>query len=275
MLRIEDNEVENGGAVRTLTLDRPDRLNTLTQAMIADLHKALVDASRDPGVKAVVLAGAGPGFCAGFDLGGGGGLPDPLAERWGDDPIWWEPEQVAARLMEDAQIPILLHRMAKPTIASVRGPAAGTGLVLAAACDLRIASETAVFKTAFASAGRCGDPGGSYLITQLVGPAKARELYLLDEKIPAQKALEIGLVSKVVPDDQLETETRALAGRFARGPGLAYAGIKRNLNMAETGTLEETIALEGPANARASLSHDGKEAGRAFMEKREPKFRGY
>lgn len=270
MLRIEDSE-----GVRTLTLDRPDRLNTLTKALIGDLHQALIDCSRDPGVKAVVLAGAGRGFCAGFDLAGGDGPPDPLAERWSDDPIWWEPEQVATRMMEDAQIPILLHRMAKPTIASVRGPAAGTGLVLAAACDLRIASETAVFKTAFASAGRCGDPGGSYLVTRLVGPARARELYLLDEKIPALKALEIGLVSKVVPDDQLEAETRALAGRFACGPGIAYAGIKRNLNAAETGTLEETIALEGPANARASLSHDGKEAGRAFMEKREPKFRGH
>jgi 2-(1,2-epoxy-1,2-dihydrophenyl)acetyl-CoA isomerase len=178
-------------------------------------------------------------------------------------------------MMEDAQIAILLHRMPKPTIAAVRGPAAGSGLVLAAACDLRIASETAVFKTAFATAGRCGDPGGSYLLTQLIGSAKAREMYLLDEKIPANRALEIGLVSKVVADDQLEAEVLALAARFACGPGIAYAGIKRNLNAAETGTLEDTIALEGPANARASLSHDGKEAGRAFMEKREPQFRGY
>lgn len=270
MLRIEDAE-----GVRTITLDRPGRLNTLTPSMIAGLHAALVDTARDPGVKALVLTGAGRGFCAGFDLSGGGEPPDALAERWADEPIWWEPEQVAARLMEDAQIPILLHRMAKPTIAAVRGPAAGTGLVLAAACDLRVASETAVFKTAFASAGRCGDPGGSYLISRLVGPAQARELYLLDEKVPADRALAIGLVSKVVPDDRLEAEAGALALRFARGPGLAYAGIKRNLNMAETATLEETIAIEGPANARASLSHDGKEAGRAFMEKREPQFRGY
>ena len=267
--------ITDSGGVRTLTLNRPDRLNTLTAALVTELHRALTECARDPGVKAVVLAGAGRGFCAGFDLSGGGGEPDALAERWADDPIWWEPEQAASRMMEDAQIPILLHRMSKPTIASVRGPAAGTGLILAAACDLRIASETAVFKTAFASAGRCGDPGGSFLLTQLVGPAKARELYLLDEKIPAQRALELGLVSKVVPDDQLEAETQTMASRFARGPGLAYAGIKRNLNAAETGTMEETMALEGPANARASLSHDGKEAGRAFMEKRAPQFRGY
>lgn len=270
MLRIDDTE-----CVRTLTLNRPERLNTLTPALARELHAALVECARDPGVRCVILTGAGRGFCAGFDLSGGGEPPDALTQRWSEDPLWWEPEQVAARLTEDIQIPILLHRMPKPTIASIRGPAAGSGLVLAAACDLRIVSETAVFKTAFASAGRCGDPGGSYLITQLVGPARARELYLLDEKIGAEQALAMGLVSKVVADAQLEAETAAMASRFAKGPGIAYAGIKRNLNAAETGTLEDTMAVEGPTNARASLSHDGKEAGRAFIEKRPPQFRGY
>jgi 2-(1,2-epoxy-1,2-dihydrophenyl)acetyl-CoA isomerase len=269
MLRIDDAD-----GVRTLTLNRPDRLNTLTPALARELHAALVDCARDPGVRVVVLTGAGRGFCAGFDLSGGNEI-DPLAATWSDQPIWWEPEQVAARMMEDAQIPVLLHRMPKPTVASIRGPAAGSGLVLAAACDLRIASDTAVFKTAFASAGRCGDPGGSYLLTQLVGPARARELYLLDEKLGAGAALAMGLVSKVVPDAQLEAETASLATRLAKGPGLAYAGIKRNLNAAETGTLEDTMAIEGPTNARASMSHDGKEAARAFMEKRAPQFCGY
>lgn len=269
MLLIDDDE-----GVRTLTLNRPERLNTLTSALIRALHSALLDASRDPGVKCVVLSGAGRGFCAGFDLAGGG-ESDALAVKWQDDPLWLEPEQVATRMAEDAQIPTLLHRMSKPTIASIRGPTAGTGLVLAAACDLRIASTTAVFKTAFASAGRCGDPGGSYLLTKLVGPAKARELYLLDDKIGAEEALAMGLVSRVVADDALEAETQTMALRLAQGPSLAYAGIKRNLNAAETGTLEDTMAIEGPANARASLSHDGKEAGRAFMEKRKPQFRGY
>lgn len=266
--------IDHRQGVCTLTLNRPDRLNTLTPELMRSLHSALNEASRDPGVKCVVLAGAGRGFCAGFDLAGGSDA-DPLAAKWQDDPLWWEPEQVASRMLEDAQIPILLHRMAKPTIAAVRGPAAGSGLVLAAACDLRVASETAVFKTAFASAGRCGDPGGSYLITRLVGPAKARELYLLDEKIGAEAALAMGLVNRVVADAELEAATEAMALRFAEGPGIAYAGIKRNLNAAETGTLEETMVMEAPANARASLGHDGKEAGRAFMEKRKPVFRGY
>jgi 2-(1,2-epoxy-1,2-dihydrophenyl)acetyl-CoA isomerase len=267
--------IEDAGGVRTLTLNRPDKLNTLTPSLVDALLDALRDCVRDPGVKVVVLAGAGRGFCGGFDLSGGGEEPDEIAKQWSEDPLWWSPDQVANRMMEDAQVPALLHRMPKPTIASVRGPAAGTGLVLAAACDLRIASDTAVFKTAFASAGRCGDPGGSFLLTHLVGPAKARELYLLDEKVPAPDALAMGLVTKVVPDADLEAQTAALAANFASGPALAYAGIKRNLNAALTGTLEDTMALEGPANARASLSHDGKEAGRAFMEKRPPEFRGY
>jgi 2-(1,2-epoxy-1,2-dihydrophenyl)acetyl-CoA isomerase len=267
--------IDDADGVRTLTLNRPERLNTLTTALTRELHAALIDCARDPGVRAVVLTGAGRGFCAGFDLAGGDEKPDAVTKQWSGEPIWWEPEQVAARLMEDAQIPVLLHRMSKPTIAAIRGPAAGSGLVLAAACDLRIASETAVFKTAFASAGRCGDPGGSYLLTQLVGPARARELYLLDEKISAQQALAMGLVTRIVADEQLTQETAALAARLASGPALAYAGIKRNLNAAETGTLEETIAIEGPTNARASLSHDGKEAGLAFRDKRPPNFRGY
>ena len=267
--------INHAGGVRTLTLNRPERLNTLTPSLAEDLRKALADSVRDPGVKVVVLTGAGRGFCAGFDLSGGDAQPDQIAEQWSQDPIWWSPEQVANRMLDDAQIPTLLHRMPKPTIASMRGPVAGSGLVLAAACDLRIASETAVFKTAFASAGRCGDPGGSYLLTSLVGPAKARELFLLDVKISAQAAQGMGLVTRVVSDDQLEVETAALAAKFAAGPGLAYAGIKRNLNAAITGTLEDTMAIEGPANARASLSHDGKEAARAFAEKRPPEFRGY
>ncbi len=267
--------IDDACGVRTLTLNRPDRLNTLTPSLCAALLDALRDCVRDPGVRAVVLAGAGRGFCAGFELSGGGEDADELEQRWSEDPLWLSPDQVANRMMEDAQIPTLLHRMPKPTIAAVRGPAAGTGLVLAAACDLRIASDTAVFKTAFASAGRCGDPGGSFLLTRLVGPARARELYLLDEKVPAREALAMGLVTKVVPDAELDAATAALAATLAEGPALAYAGIKRNLNAAITGTLEETIAMEGPANARASLSHDGKEAGRAFMEKRPPKFRGY
>jgi 2-(1,2-epoxy-1,2-dihydrophenyl)acetyl-CoA isomerase len=271
MLRLDDAD-----GVRTLTLDRPERLNALTIPLMQALNEALKDSLRDPGVRCVVLTGAGRGFCSGFDLSGGPpGDPDPLAERWKDDPVWWTPEQVSGRLMLDDEAVLLLRRMGKPTIASIRGPAAGSGLVLATACDIRIASETAIFRTAFASAGRCGDPGGSYLLGKLVGPGRARELYLMDPKLTAAEALGMGLVTRVVPDAELEAETLALATRFAEGPPLAYAGIKRNMALAETAALEQTMVMEGPANATASLSHDGKEAGRAFMEKRKPVFRGY
>lgn len=257
------NTVRDG--VATLTLNRPERLNALTTALIEELLEALRAHSVDPGVRCVVLAGAGRGFCAGYDLGGDG--EGPARE--------WRPDEAAAQLMLHAQIPVLLRRMPKPTIAAIRGPAAGSGIVLAAACDLRIASRTARFKLAFASAGRCGDPGGSYLLTQLLGPAQARGLFLLDETIDAERAQALGLVTRLVDDEALDGETEALALKFARGPTAAFAAMKRNLNAAETGSLEETMAMEATANAQLSLSHDGKEAARAFVEKRPPEFRGY
>lgn len=259
MLRIADGE-----GVRTLTLDRPERLNALTATLLADLIAALEDAAIDPAVRCLVLAGAGRGFCAGYDLGGD--------DKPADEP---RPDHVAAIMLRDSRALSLLRQMGRPTIAAVRGPAAGSGLLLAAACDLRIAAESAVFKLAFASAGRCGDPGGSYLLSRLLGPARARELYLLDEKIDAARALAIGLVTRVVTDDALDAEVAALAHQLAQGPTGAYAAIKRNLNAAETLAFEESIAAEAPGNARASLSHDGREAGLAFVERRPPVFRGW
>jgi len=263
--------------VLTLTLDRPDRLNALTIGLQKKLHTALTDAARDPGVHVVVLAGSGKAFCAGFDLRDGldGEQDDPIAQQWSGEPIWKEVEQVAGRLRHDAEIPLLLHTMPKPTIARVNGAAAGSGLVLAAACDLRVAGESAVFKTAFLTAGRCGDPGGGYLLTQLVGPTMAREMYLLDEKIDAATALKMGLVNRVVADKDLASATAALAAKTAAGPRLAYVHMKRNLNAVHTSTLEEMLTLEAFSNARVSLSSDAKEAAAAFLEKRAPKFRGY
>jgi len=265
---------EEGGAM-TVTLNRPDRLNTLTWPMVAQLDELVSRANRDPGIKVFVLQGAGRGFCAGHDLGAMGGESDPLTDKWKDHPIWFEPEQVAARMIEDSQIFISLYRMNKPTIAVMRGPAAGSGLALATACDLRIVSETAFFKTSYASAGRCGEPGSAFLLQRLVGPAKASEFMLLDEKIDAQTALAYGLANKVFPDDALDAEAAKIVAKFASGPGMSYAGIKRNLKAAERLSFEDCVSTEAAQNARASMSHDGKEAGAAFMEKRAPAFRGY
>lgn len=266
--------VDRAEGVLRLTLNRPERLNALTADLLARLRDALVAARLDPDVRVILLAGAGRGFCAGHDLlENDKSVWSPPAE--GDPPdAPIRPEQATARLIHDAEIPILLRGIAKPVIAAIRGPAAGSGLVLAAACDLRIASTTAVFKTGFVSAGRCGDPGGSYLLSRLVGSAAARALYLLDEKVSAEEALRMGLVTRVVPDEQLDAAAQALAAKMAAGPSLAYAGIKRNLAAAETGSFHELIAAEAATNVHASLSRDGAEAAAAFAERRAPRFIG-
>jgi 2-(1,2-epoxy-1,2-dihydrophenyl)acetyl-CoA isomerase len=238
---------------------------------------ALREAQRDPGVRVIVIAGAGRGFCAGYDVAEGGkpAPGDEIAVKWADDPKWQSVETIAARLREDAEIPYLLHTMPKVTIAAVRGPAAGSGLCLAAACDLRIASDTAMFKTAFASLGRCGDPGGSYYISKLIGPSRTREFYFLDERMDAKTALAQGLVNGVVGDAVLDHEVARLAKRLAHGPSAAYGYIKQNINFAETATLPEVLTAEAMANARASQTRDAKEAVQAFLEKRPPKFEGF
>ena len=263
--------------VLTITMNRPDRLNAFTAAMHQAMLHALREAARDPAVRVIVLTGAGRGFCAGYDIAEGGkpAPGDEIAARWADDPAWMSVENIAARLREDAEIPYLLHTMPKVTVASVRGPEAGSGLCLAASCDLRIASETAIFKTAFSSLGRCGDPGGSYYISKLIGPARTREFYYLDEKMDAKTARELGLVNRVVPDAELDAATAALATRLAQGPNAAYGYIKQNINFSETATLPEVLTLEALANARASQTHDAKEAVQAFLEKRKPVFKGY
>jgi 2-(1,2-epoxy-1,2-dihydrophenyl)acetyl-CoA isomerase len=253
--------------VATLTLNRPERLNAVTEAMLDEVAATLRGWSTDPAVRCVVLAGAGRGFCAGYDLS-----TDGKAER--SDPM--RPDEAAARMSLHGEIPLLLHRMPKPTLACIRGPVAGSGLVMAAACDLRIASRTAKFKLAFASAGRCGDPGGSYLLIRLLGAARAREMFLLDEPMSGEQALAAGLVTRLVDDDALDAEGRALARKLASGPTAAFAAMKRNLNAAAVGTLEETMAQEAIANAQISLqSHDATEAARAFLERRTPAFTGY
>ncbi|MCP1470322.1 2-(1,2-epoxy-1,2-dihydrophenyl)acetyl-CoA isomerase [Sphingobium sp. OAS761] len=253
--------------VATLTLNRPDRLNAVTEAMLDDIAGTLRKWSADPAVRCVVLAGSGRGFCAGYDLSG-----DGKEER--AEPM--RPDEAAARMMIHAEIPLLLHRMPKPTMASIRGPAAGSGLVMAAACDLRIASRTVKLKLAFASAGRCGDPGGSYLLTRLLGAARAREMFLLDEPMNGDQALAAGLLNRLVDDDALDAETMVLATKLAAGPTAAFAAMKRNLNAAAVGALEETMAQEAVSNAQISLlSHDATEAAKAFLERRMPRYLGY
>lgn len=255
------------GAIATLTLNRPDRLNAVTEAMLDEIALTLRGWSVDPTVRCVVLAGSGRGFCAGYDLSG-----DDKPDR----PEPMRADEAAARMSAHAEIPLLLHRMPKPTVACIRGPAAGSGLVMAAACDLRIASRTVKFKLAFASAGRCGDPGGSYLLTRLLGAARAREMFLLDEPMDGDEALASGLINRLVDDEALDAECAALSAKLASGPTAAFAAMKRNLNAAAVIALEDSMTQEATANAQISLlSHDASEAARAFMERRAPNFLGY
>jgi len=251
--------------VATLTMNRPDRLNALSGPMLDAMLEALPRLASDPDVGVVVLTGAGRGFCAGGDV-------KAMAE--GREMAGDTLEERAQGLRSKMETSHWLHEMPKPTIAMVRGAAAGAGLSLALACDLRIAGESAKFGTAFARVGYSGDFGGSYYLTKLVGTAKARELYYTADLIDAKQALALGLVNRVVPDDRLEEETLALAGKIARGPRIAHRYMKRNLNAAESGTLKELLDLEAWHHTRTGQTDDHREATKAFVEKREPTFKG-
>jgi 2-(1,2-epoxy-1,2-dihydrophenyl)acetyl-CoA isomerase len=255
--------VKDGVAV--LTMNRPERLNALSGTMLAALAEALSRLGEDAEVGVVVLTGAGRGFCAGGDV-------KAMAE--GSEMAGTTLEERAQGLRRHMEVSRWLHEMPKPTIAMVRGPAAGAGLSLALACDIRIAGDSARFATAFARVGYSGDFGGSYYLTQLVGTAKARELYFTADIVDAGEALALGLVNRVVPDARLEDETLMLAGRLARGPRVAYRYMKRNMNAAETGTLKDLLDLEAWHHTRCGMTEDHREAARAFVEKREPTFRG-
>jgi 2-(1,2-epoxy-1,2-dihydrophenyl)acetyl-CoA isomerase len=251
--------------VALLTLNRPDRLNAMSHAMLEALEEALPRLADDGSVGVVVLTGAGRGFCAGGDV-------RAMAE--GSEMAGATLEERAPGLRARMEVSRWLHEMPKPTIAMVRGAAAGAGLSLALACDLRLAGDTARFGTAFARVGYSGDFGGSYFLTRLVGTAKARELYFTADLLDAQQALALGLVNRVIPDARLEEETMALATRLAQGPRIAYRYMKRNLNAAETGSLPELMDLEAWHHTRCGMTEDHREAAKAFVEKRQPVFRG-
>ena len=255
--------IKDGVAV--LTMNRPDRLNAMSRPMLDAMLEALQRLADDPAVGAVVLTGAGRGFCAGGDV-------KAMAE--GNELGGTTMEEKAQALRSRMETSRLLHEMPKPTIAMVRGAAAGAGLSLALACDMRVAGNTARFGTAFARVGYSGDFGGSFFLTQIVGTAKARELYYTAELVDAQQALALGLVNRVVPDARLEEETMALARKIADGPRVALRYMKRNMNAAESNTLKEQLDLEAWHHTRTGMTEDHKEAARAFVEKREPVFKG-
>ena len=249
--------------VATLTLNRPDRLNALSTSILDGLLEALPRLGADAEIAVVVLTGAGRGFCAGGDV-------KSMAEGSNLMGV----EDAAQRLRGRMEVSRLLHEIPKPTIAMVNGPAAGAGLAMALACDLRVASESARFITAFVKVGFSGDFGGSYFLSKLVGTGKARELYYTGDTLNAHQALALGLVNEVVPDFELADATMALARRLAGGPRIALGLMKQNFNAAESGTLSQLLDLEASHQVQTGRTEDHQEAARAFVEKRAPVFKG-
>jgi 2-(1,2-epoxy-1,2-dihydrophenyl)acetyl-CoA isomerase len=249
--------------VAMLTLNRPDRLNALSTPILDGLLEALPRLAADPDVAVVVLTGAGRGFCAGGDV-----------KSMAEGTSLLSVDDAVTRLRGRMEVSRLLHEIPKPTIAMVNGAAAGAGLAMALACDLRIASESARFITAFAKVGFSGDFGGSYFLSKLLGTGKARELYYTGDPLDAAQALALGLVSTVVPDFELMDATMALARRLAGGPGIALGLMKQNFNAAENGSLSELLDLEALHQVQTAGTEDHQEAARAFVEKRPPAFKG-
>ncbi|MGN6515913.1 MAG: enoyl-CoA hydratase-related protein [Rhizomicrobium sp.] len=257
--------VENG--VGVAILNRPERRNAFSQPMLNAMADVFAGFETDPEVGCVVVTGAGGAFCAGGDVKG-------MAEaNAGERPLDIDSRIHLQRISQRATSG-KLYRMPKPTLAAIDGAAAGAGLALALACDMRIASENAVMLTAFARVGFSGDYGGTYFLTQLVGSAKARELYYLSERVNMTEALRLGLVNWVVPADALKTKTFEIAERLAKGPRVAYRYMKENLNRAANGAWDDCLDLEATHHVHAANTEDHKEAARAFVEKREPVFKG-
>ena len=241
------------GGVAVVTLNRPSRLNALTPSLMTELVRVISTMAEDAGVGCLVLTGAGRGFCAGGDLKDGGG-PRPTASAARGGPI----EQQSSQLRSFMEASRLLHRMAKPTIAMINGPVAGAGVGLAGACDLRFASNTASFVTAFDRIGASGDFGSTWFWTRILGSGAARELFLLGDKLSSEQAFAKGLYTRLLPQAELVEFTMAAAHRLASGPRMAWRYTKANLNFAEHADLEaaldhEALNMTLSTNAAAAI----------------------
>ena len=263
--------VQDGVAV--LSFNRPERRNALHDEMYLGFAMALPVIAEDRGVGVVVVTGEGGAFCAGGDVKGfaeghartaasTAATPSPAASI----------DNLRAR---QAEVSLALHRMPKLTIAALPGAAAGAGLSIALACDLRLATEKAVITTAFAKIGASGDFGGSWFLTQLVGPAKAKELYVMSDRLSARDAEKLGIVNRVFADDEFAAGWMDYARRIAGGPTLAHRAIKENINRAVVADLVTCLDAEAVNMVATMSTADHREATAAFLEKREAKFVGH
>ena len=250
------------GAVATVTLNRPEALNALTVEMKVSLREALERAASDAAVRAVVLTGAGRGFCVGQDLRE---HADSLADG-----------ETALATVRDHYNPIVraIAETPKPVIAAVNGAAAGAGASLAFACDFRLAADKASFLMAFARVGLGPDTGASWTLQRLIGYGRAAAMLMLAEPVSAEQALEMGLVNGVVPVDDLAAAAAELAGKLAAGPTVAYGGIKRALATAAVSDLATALETEADVQAECGQTADHRNATEAFLNKQQPTFQG-
>jgi len=249
--------------IATLVMNRPDRLNALNNELASALNDALGRIAEDDSVRVVVITGAGRAFCAGGDLAA---IGKGRAAR--------EMQSLEPLLRAGMESVLRMRTIRQPVIAAVNGAAAGAGMNIALAADIRIAAEEASFGQNFSKVGLFPDFGGTYFLPQLVGPAKAAELFYTGDMIDAKAALSLGIVNHVVPGAQFEAAVQSLAQKIALGPSLAIQAVKKTILAAEKNKLSEALEHEVQEQIRCYHSEDCSEGIRAFFEKRPPKFQG-
>jgi 2-(1,2-epoxy-1,2-dihydrophenyl)acetyl-CoA isomerase len=263
----EDLLADIGDGVAVITMNRPARRNALSQALLSALADVLALVEADDAVGCVVLTGAAGAFCAGGDVKG-------MAARPADGDGPGLDAVIHRQRLTQRATSGRLWSMPKPTIAAISGPAAGAGLSLALACDLRYAVPGAVLTTAFARVALAGDFGGAWFLTRLVGSGKARELYYFSERLTAEEAQQLGIVNDIFPAADFEREVMSRARRLARGPSITYRYMKENLNRAVTSELGDCMDVEVTHHVHSARTQDHREAADAFVSKREPRFIG-
>ena len=260
-------DLSNQGAVGIITLNRPEARNALNPEMFQELGSA-IQGCRDPDMRAVIITGSGGSFCAGADVKD---FVNQL-ENSGPEGLHQHLKHLADAFHRHVIIPI--RQLDKPVIASIDGVAAGGGLSLAIACDLRVASDSARFLMAYGNIGATADGGSTYLLPRLIGTARAMELYLSDQPIGAQRALDLGLLNQVFPTAELERSTLEFAARLAQGPTVAYGRVKALFDSSWDASLAGQLDAETEYISNITMTDDFQEGIKAFAEKRSPRFQG-